>query len=285
MLKGMYEPCLSIETLSAPTLGADAPPRPCESQQVVAVHGFATTPEVTWLTTGWVRQLHRAGADVHLVTLPCHRLTIAQHEDAVEVEERGHTRQLAVTWHSTGLISSLTDTLAQVLAPQATPVHLLGYSLGARICWQTALEHPQLVQSLTLGGMPLAGHLAEVQTALAQGNTSGQALPAGLQAVLVASPLPRAHLASFTAQPVEPFSAQDLPACPTFLFAGAQDDLTTDLPALAATLPHPASAYLELAGRDHISSLTSGQARRAATDFIARHAVSPAGREPRHTVA
>ena len=285
MLKGMYEPCLSIETLSAPTLGADAPPRPCEGQQVVAVHGFAATPEVTWQTTGWVRQLHRAGADVHLVTLPYHRLTIAQHADADEVEEREHTRQVDVSWRQDGLIISLADALQQVLSPLKSPVHLLGYSLGARICWQTALEHPQLVQSLILGGMPLADHLAEVQTALAQDNTSDQALPAGLQAVLAASPLPHAHLVSFTAQPVEPFSTQDLPACPTILFAGAQDDLTTDLPALAATLPHPASAYLELAGRDHINSLTSGQARRATTDFIARHAVSPAGREPSHTVA
>lgn len=285
MLKGMYEPCFSIETLSAPTLGADVPPRPCEGQQVVAVHGFAATPEVTWQTTGWVRQLHRAGADVHLVTLPYHRLTIAQHADADEVEEREQTRQVDVSWRQGGLITSLADALHQALSPLKSPVHLLGYSLGARICWQAALSYPKLVQTLTLGGMPLDSHLTGLQTALAQGNRSGQPLPAGLQAVLAASPIPHAHLASFTAQPVEPFSTQDLPACPTFLFAGAQDDLTTDLPALAATLPHPASAYLELAGRDHVNSLTSGQARRAAADFIARHAVSPAGREPSHTVA
>lgn len=286
MLNPMREPYLSIETFLAPNLGEDAPPRPCESQQVVAVHGFAATPEVTWQTTGWVRQLHRAGANLHLVTLPYHhRLGSASSDEAGLLAGGEGTRQLAVTWHGKGLVASLADALAQLLAPQAEPLHLLGYSLGARICWQLALSHPQLVQSLTLGGMPLAGHLTEVQTALAQGKTSGSALPAGLQAVLAASPLPRAHLASFTAQPLEPFSAQDLPACPTFLFAGAQDDLTTDLPALASTLPHPASAYLELAGRDHISSLTSGQARRAAAGFIARHAVSPAGREPDQTVA
>lgn len=277
----MCEPCLSVETYCAPVAGADAPPRLLEGQQVVAVHGFASTPEVTWERTGWVRQFQRAGADVHLVTLPYHRLEKTGHEGA----ERS-SGQIAVTWQQEGLVASLGTALAQALADVDTPVHLLGYSLGARICWQVALSSPHLVQSLTLGGLPLATHLDEVQSYLsAPSSAPGTSLPEGLQAVLDASPLPRAALAAFTAQPVEPFTTNKLPTCPTFLFAGSDDTLTTGLPALAAALPHPASAYLELAGRDHISALTSGQARRASADFMAHHAVSRAGSEPDHTVA
>ncbi|MBF0808896.1 hypothetical protein E4U03_09825 [Rothia nasimurium] len=277
----MPEPCLSIETFCAPTAGADAPPRLLEGQQVVAVHGFASTPEVTWERTGWVRQVQRAGADVHLVTLPYHRL------EETGLEGAGKSGgQIAVTWQQEGLVASLGTALGQALADVNTPVHLLGYSLGARICWQVALSSPYLVQSLTLGGLPLAAHLNEVQSYLrASSPAPGACLPEGLQAVLDASPLPRAALAAFTAQPVEPFTTNKLPACPTLLFAGSHDTLTTGLPALAAALPHPASAYLKLAGRDHISALTSGQARRASADFMARHAVSQAGSEPDHTVA
>lgn len=277
----MCEPCLSVETYCAPVAGADAPPRLLEGQQVVAVHGFASTPEVSWERTGWVRQFQRAGADVHLVTLPYHRLEKTGHEGA----ERS-SGQIAVTWQQEGLVASLGTALAQALADVDTPVHLLGYSLGARICWQVALSSPHLVQSLTLGGLPLATHLDEVQSYLsAPSSAPGTSLPEGLQAVLDASPLPRAALAAFTAQPVEPFTRNKLPTCPTFLFAGSDDTLATGLPALAAALPHPASAYLELAGRDHISALTSGQVRRASADFMARHAVSRAGSEPDHTVA
>ena len=282
----MREPCLSIETYCAPVAGTDAPPRPLEGQQVVAVHGFASTPEVTWERTGWVRQMQRAGADVHLVTLPYHRLEGTRLKD-IGLEGAGKSSgQLAVTWRQEGLVTSLGTALGQVLAAVDTQVHLLGYSLGARICWQVALSSPHLVQSLTLGGLPLATHLDEVQSYLsAPSSAPGTSLPEGLQAVLDASPLPRAALAAFTAQPVEPFTTNKLPTCPTFLFAGSDDTLTTGLPALAAALPHPASAYLELAGRDHISALTSGQARRASADFMARHAVSRAGSESDHTVA
>lgn len=280
----MREPCLSIETYCAPVAGTDAPPRPLEGQQVVAVHGFASTPEVTWERTGWVRQMQRAGADVHLVTLPYHRLEGTRLKD-IGLEGAGKSSgQLAVTWRQEGLVTSLGTALGQVLAAVDTQVHLLGYSLGARICWQVALSSPHLVQSLTLGGLPLATHLDEVQSYLSA-SSPGICLPEGLQAVLDASALPRAALAAFTAQPVEPFAPNKLPACPALLFAGSDDTLATGLSALAATLPHPASAYLELAGRDHISALTSGQARRASADFMARHAVSRAGSESDHTVA
>ncbi|WP_326504005.1 alpha/beta fold hydrolase [Rothia nasimurium] len=277
----MCEPCLSVETFCAPVAGADVPLRLLEGQQVVAVHGFASTPEVTWERTGWVRQLQRAGADIHLVTLPYHRLEEAGLEGSGK-----SSGQIAVTWQQEGLMASLGTALVQALAGLDTPVHLLGYSLGARICWQVALSSPHLVQSLTLGGLPLATHLDEVQSYLsAPSPAPGAYLPEGLQAVLDASPLPRAALAAFTTQPVEPFTPYKLPACPTLLFAGSDDTLATGLPALAAALPHPASAYLELAGRNHISALTSGQARRASADFMARHAVSRAGSEPDHTVA
>lgn len=277
----MREPCLSVETYCAPVAGADAPPRLLEGQQVVAVHGFASTPEVTWGRTGWVRQFQRAGADVHLVTLPYHRL-----EEAGLKGSGKSSGQIAVTWQQEGLVASLGTALAQALADVDTPVHLLGYSLGARVCWQVTLSSPHLVQSLTLGGLPQATHLDEVQCYLsAPSPAPGACLPEGLQDVLDASPLPRATLAAFTAQPVEPFTPNKLPTCPTLLFSGSDDTLATGLPALAAALPHPASAYLELAGRDHISALTSGQARRASADFMARHAVSRTGSEPDHTVA
>ncbi len=281
---------LTLEYLPAPTLPPDAPARLVEGQQVVLVHGFASTAQITWERTGWVRQFHRAGAGVTLVTLPCHRL------DTHPVEDEAHQlTQVAVSFQEgEGLLSAISRSLAKALEAQAFggqaleaqpgPVHLVGYSLGARLAWQVALSYPQLVASLTAGGLPTSTHLGGVHDFLT-GAETGQDLPAGLQAVLASSPLPRQALADFTAHPVEPFDLTNLPTCPVLLFAGDQDDLARQTPNLLADLPHPASTFLPLDGRDHITALTSGQARRATTDFIARHAISPAGREPGHTVA
>lgn len=247
---------------------------------MVLVHGFASTAQITWDRTGWVRQFHRAGAGVTLVALPHHRL------DTHPVEDEAHQlTQVAVSFQEgEGLLSAISRSLAQALEAQPGPVHLVGYSLGARLAWQVALSYPQLVATLTVGGLPTSTHLGGVHAYLT-GTATSQALPPGLQAVLASSPLPRQALADFTAHPVEPFDLTYLPTCPVLLFAGDQDDLAQQTPNLLADLPHPASTFLPLAGRDHITALTSGQARRAATDFIARHAISPAGREPGHTVA
>ncbi len=281
---------LTLEYLPAPTLPPDAPARLVEGQQVVLVHGFASTAQITWERTGWVRQFHRAGAGVTLVTLPCHRLVTNPVED-----EAHQLTQVAVSFQEgEGLLSAISRSLAKALEAQAFggqaleaqpgPVHLVGYSLGARLAWQVALSYPQLVATLTAGGLPTSTHLGGVHAYLT-GTATSQALPPGLQAVLASSPLPRQALADFTAHPVEPFDLTNLPTCPVLLFAGDQDDLARQTPNLLADLPHPASTFLPLAGRDHITALTSGQARRATTDFIARHAISPAGREPGHTVA
>lgn len=260
---------LTVESLPAPVRGQDADPRPLEGQQVLLVHGLASTGAATWGQTRWVAHLARAGAHLHLVTLPLHVHTaLGEHDPQMRPVSPERIKQA-------GLLPALAEQLASYCQHLGSPVHLVGYSLGARLCWQLAAASPHLVQSVTFGGMPMSLHTESLHQALQSPHED--ALPAGLLPVLRNSPMPTQQLIEFVSYP--PFVASnsdDLPSltCPVLAFAGSEDTIAAPLARLSALNEQGQHTSLEIAGRDHISTLTSGQARKAALNFIARHKVS-----------
>src|SRR5688500_13615513 len=113
-----------------------------EGEPIVLVHGFASSKEVNWVHPGWVTTLTRAGRRV------------------IALDNRGHGQSSKLyapddyaTETMAGDVRALIDHLA---LPRAD---LMGYSMGARIVAFLALEAPERVRSIVLGGLGI--HLVE----------------------------------------------------------------------------------------------------------------------------
>lgn len=265
------------------------PPEP-QGQDVLLVHGFATTPALCWEQTRWVRTLSAAGYRLHLVALP-------GHQDAQPPADwqASATLPLPVTAEGNP-VQDAADVLAGYLSSPVVQgqdghtrsVHLLGFSLGARLVWELALRHGHLAATVTAGGMPLGNHMPDFARLLEDGHTSenleaGQSHPAPvsqpvllnqLRAMLASTPVPALALRALASLPYTPLTLDRLPACPALLFTGEKDPL-----AITATdlTPAPGSNTLEHhvePRRDHISVLTSGRVRTRVTDFLTRHPAS-----------
>ena len=109
---------------------------------VVLVHGFASTHAVNWVNTLWVRTLTQDGRRV------------------VALDNRGHGESgkphdpaLYATPIMAGDVARLLDHL------RIGRADVMGYSMGARITTFLAVEWPQRVRSIVLGG--LGQHLVD----------------------------------------------------------------------------------------------------------------------------
>lgn len=248
-------------------------PRPLEGAHVLLVHGFASTPMVNWHRTRWVSQLHTHGATVHTVTLPYHR-----HPESTAETPGAVSYELPATQE---LLRATADSLASYLGNLSGDVHLVGYSVGARICWTLASVYPDAVSSLIAGAMPLTNHLPLIGQALHNGGT----LPDGFADIVAGSPVPEPQLQAFAALPAESFSPSPLPTCPVLFFRGDQDTVARDSIEAYKFLAPAQAVWLEYPRRDHINILTSGKLRAAAVEFMVRHRLTPASEVSQHTVA
>lgn len=224
---------------------------------VLLVHGFASTPHHNWVATGWVSALQAAGHPVHLVTLPFHEL------DRAENRPSAPAYRVELDWGQDAA-AQLTAALTGYVEGLGQAVHPVGFSLGARLIWQLAVEQPQLVRSLIAGGMPAASSLHRVQAALHM----GAPLPAGFEAVLASTPVSRQNLLDFTSASFAGFDTGALPTCPVFMFAGSRDTVAAGAQEVYRRLPAGSGTWLEVPRRDHISVLTSGLVRRTAVKFL-----------------
>jgi pimeloyl-ACP methyl ester carboxylesterase len=108
-----------------------------DGETVVLVHGFASSTADTWVHTGWVRMLEREGFRVLGIDQRGHGASQKPHDAA------GYTvRNLARD------VEAVLDTF---LVDEALYV---GYSLGARVGWQVALDLADRVPRAVLGGVP-----------------------------------------------------------------------------------------------------------------------------------
>ncbi|ORC22240.1 hypothetical protein A7979_01840 [Rothia nasimurium] len=267
----MHEPYVSIMNLPEPGGNGGGAERPLEGQHLVLVHGFASTPQVNWVATRWVHQFRQAGAAVHLLTLPYHR--------SAESSDSASTRQVNIALdEQTHLIAATASALTGYLATLPAVAHLVGFSFGARVCWELTGQEAYSpggaarprVASLIAGAMPLENHFPGLNRAL----TGAGPVPSGFEAILKSTPVPRDRLAAFTAHAAGALPPSPSPTCPVLLFAGDRDAVAPTARRAGQLLPAGNWEWYSVTGRDHVNVLTSGQLRRAAVDFIARHRVS-----------
>lgn len=287
------------------------------------IHGFATRGDQLYGGTGWIRQYLRAGYPVLVVNLPYHTDEyLKDPQFTVDCKLPAHTQVMSGEIPFSSVPSTnaagerlspmhqFTTMLAQLLRTVATKndlgvelqprAHVIGFSFGARIGWELALTHPEVVASLTLGGLPLHDHLITLRAMLeAHEGTSASASAqtpaadstegaiASFTSIIDNSPVQPEALLKFVRIPFGPFfdvpalraGSPDLPAgdpgahphAPVAVVLGDADTIAADGAELYDMVrdDNPLNRFISLPGRDHVNALTSGVFRRGALAFAA----------------
>lgn len=229
-------------------------------EPILLIHGFASSSQVNWVDTGWVRHLGQAGRRV------------------VSIDNRGHGRSAKL--HDPALYSG------PIMAEDARRLfdHLgiaradvMGYSMGARITAFLALAHPERVRSAIFAGLggnmvrpmagtgPIAAALeapsidavtnATARTFRAFAEQTGGDLKA-LAACIRSSRDPLTPAAMATIQ------------CPVLVAVGSEDVIGGPAEALAKLLPKGEAFVIE--GRDHMKAVGDRSYKDAVAAFLAR---------------
>lgn len=227
---------------------------------VVMVHGFASSTKDNWVSTGWVRDLQRAGYRVLALDQRGHGASDKPH-DARDYR----LRQLA------GDVEAVLDTY---LVDEARYV---GYSLGARVGWEVLQDIAPRIPRAVLGGVPdgiplarldldqvraLADHGTPVTDAVTQNYIRlTERVPGNdLRALLaIATGLRESKQAD-----PDPAHA---PHQPVLFATGTLDAIIEGSRALAAACP--GGQFLEIPDRHHFNAPGSRVFRAAALEFLA----------------
>lgn len=104
---------------------------------VIVVHGFASNTKDNWVSTGWVRDLQRAGFRVLALDQRGHGAS-----DKPHAAKDYDLHQLA------GDVETVLDTYLVDTA------RYVGYSLGARVGWEVLQDFSRRIERGVLGGVP-----------------------------------------------------------------------------------------------------------------------------------
>jgi pimeloyl-ACP methyl ester carboxylesterase len=110
-----------------------------DGEPILLIHGFGSNVAVNWRSTGWIDTLKRAGRHV------------------VAFDNRGHGasgKPYDPAVYRPGLMARDAANLMDHLAIDRADV--IGYSMGARIAAFLALDRPERVRSLVIGGLGMA---------------------------------------------------------------------------------------------------------------------------------
>ncbi|MBF4993526.1 alpha/beta fold hydrolase [Arthrobacter gandavensis] len=233
---------------------------------VLVLHGFASSTELNWESTGWIAALTGAGRRVITVDLPGHGRSEAPREREHYCPSRIRAR----------LLDLLAEAGVRPLAEDdpSSGVDVVGYSLGSRLAWELGAAAPGLVHRMVLGGPGAGDPLADfdlegARQFLAHGTPLADPVSADLlrMAQLVPGNNLDALLTLIEAIKEEPFRpASAVPAMPLLLVAGEQDELAVTAPELAALNGH--ADLLMLPGRRHANAVTSRAFKNAAVEFL-----------------
>src|SRR5258708_24730919 len=122
-----------------------------QGEQIVLVHGFASTVHVNWVYPEWVATLVKAGRRV------------------VALDNRGHGASSKLhspaAYHSTCMAQDVRALLDHL---ELTRVDMIGYSMGARISAFFASAYPTRLRRAAFGGV---WHSLGGRGRFAEGNT------------------------------------------------------------------------------------------------------------------
>ena len=107
-----------------------------EGDPILLVHGFASTKNVNWAYPGWVTELKQLGRRV------------------IALDNRGHGESAKLYDSAQYEIAFMaSDVIALMDHLQIDRADIMGYSLGSRMTAVLALQSPQRLRSIILGGI------------------------------------------------------------------------------------------------------------------------------------
>ncbi len=227
---------------------------------VLCVHGFASSCRDNWVSTGWVRDLTRAGYRV------------------LGVDQRGHgASDKPHDPNDYTMVALVGDLLTVLDTHLLDSVRYVGYSLGGRVGWQLLVDAPDRVTRGVLGGIPDGRPLARLKIDQARAYaesgipvedrvtqnyvTLAERVPGNDLRVLVAL-AEGMRLGDADPDPANP------PQQPVLFATGSEDAILERSRHLAAAAPH--GEFVEIPGRHHFNTPGSRAFRESAMAYLAR---------------
>jgi len=227
-------------------------------EPIVLVHGFASNKEVNWVNPGWVATLTGAG------------------RRAIALDNRGHGASSKLyepsAYHSATMTEDVRALLDHLSIERAD---VMGYSMGARIAALLAVNHPERVRSVVLGGLGI-----RLVKGVGLSETIADALEARSLAD-VSDPTDRSFR-SFAEQTKSDLKA--LAACmrgsrqtlsreqvagirvPVLVAVGTEDKVAGSAQELAALIP--GARALDIPNRDHMLTVGDKVFKAGVLDFL-----------------
>ena len=230
---------------------------------VVLVHGFASSGQQNWKSTGWYGSLTEAGFGVLAMDCRGHGESDKPHDQAFY----GHVR--------------MAEDIAVVMDAANLPsAALVGYSMGGFLALQLAFSHPERVGGLALGGVGefyLRGpriadesSRSRLAEALLTEDKAGITDQRGrmFRAFADQPGKDRFALAACMRAMSQGLPPESLAAIrqPILVVCGALDDVAGAPGPLAAAFPQ--GQAVTIPGRDHMSAVGERKTRQAVVDFL-----------------
>lgn len=229
-----------------------------EGDPILLIHGFASNKFVNWVYPGWVDLLVKDGRRV------------------IAIDNRGHGESYkyynAEDYGAPIMAEDALKLLDHLYIDQAD---LLGYSMGTRISAFCALQAPDRVRSLSLGGMGYGlisgvGNPEPIIEGLLADKISDVKDRTGrsFRAFAEQTKSDRRALAACMQSARKPIS-EDMVSkitAPTLVAVGTNDDVAGDPKALADLMPN--ASYLEITNRDHMTAVGDKIFKKGTLEFL-----------------
>ncbi len=252
---------MSHATLNGVSIAYDDIPPPGPTQRtILLLHGFASNRNEGWKRTGWYSAFERRGIRTIALDQRGHGESVKSHDPG----DYGREKMAA-------------DALALLDHLGVGRCDVFGYSMGTRTAMQVALDAPERVDNLMLGG--IGGKLFDPRPAgsvEAMADAMNAEDPATIKTEMLKSfrqfadeqGEDRMALAACSAAESPPLDREALGTLtmPVLVVAGRHDELAGDPEDLARVFPR--GKGVSLPGCDHFSAIPHGLLKATVFDFL-----------------
>ncbi len=225
---------------------------------VVLIHGFASSVRDNWLDTGWINFLTEQGFRI------------------IALDNRGHGKSTKYHTQEDYSLELMADDVIELLDYLNVDVaHMMGYSMGARIASLLAMQYPQRVARLVLGGngygmIEGTGDWTPVKEGLLAASMDDvvDLRARAFRRFAQRTGSDRIALANCVMGLRKTFTQEEFRQIrhQTLVAVGTEDDIAGSGEKLAHLMQN--AVYFPIEGRDHMRASTDKTFKRAAAEFL-----------------